>query len=340
MEKLNDTNKIDFDIKRRCRSVYRRLIQKSNSRQKESPACDTVVDCFQVQAIEKEEEEKHFDWRNTNFPQSTLTDQSMRDKDQYCMPTLDDSGKEIYQNFSLLLPTNVFHTSILKSTKANVNDFEETLYEDINDNEQYVNSLTDLTLAGAELFSTNEYEASLLCYHNALIIMERNFSTNYYHMARLSYICGQLCEKSNSDLKLAANYYSKELAYTLKFNKYHNSNHEANICTLECLRSLAKLYYDIGEFDIALKYYQDTLIAEQTALTKLMNDTTACCRECNNNKKKKTTYNNSQCTHHINPRAIELKHQLQETKKCIGRIHFLNGNLEIAFHLSSIKIQD
>jgi tetratricopeptide (TPR) repeat protein len=304
---LNDENKLNFDIKRRCRSVFRRLIQKSYRQKEFSTVSGDTLDCFKLDDEHKRSITSSSSWKDDS--------ENIIEIKPYSVPAVDESAKDM--NHISILPATIFHASTWKSTEMYF-DFKDNACDDDNSNydeQQQVDFLTDLTLAGAELLATNEYEASLLCYHKALIMMKQYFSKNYYHLARLSYICGRLSEKINYP-KAAVMYYCKELENTTKFNEYHVHEAIDDICILECLRSLAKLHYDIGEFDIALHYYQLTLLEEQAALARLSDI---------------TPYNSS--------RVTELKHQALETKKCIGRIHFLSGNLDIAFRLSSVKIQ-
>jgi hypothetical protein len=128
-------------------------------------------------------------------------------------------------------------------------------------------------------------------------------------------------------------YYRKELTYCSKFNANHALSHpEPNvpeICVLECLNSLAKLFYEMGELDMALQYYQARLVTAQKTLTKVTDQ--QYCGICH-------PKNTSRCSNERQgpcPHAVELQHQIQETKNCIGRIHFLSGNLDVALRYTS-----
>lgn len=213
-------------------------------------------------------------------------------------------------------------------------------------------SINELNISGEQLIKLGDYKASRLRYQLLLETLQKNESINYYKLANICYTCGQLSRKLN-DYSLASHYFQLELEYTSKFTSSttrsttstgtneHNTtttttSASTDFCMAKCYHALAKLHqYDMGDADASIQYYQQALLLEQAAFIKIKNN---LCTKCEETTIDDSNNNNNEyyCEHIINQLKY-MQQQIQDTKRCIGRIHFQNGNLDQALRLTIRK---
>lgn len=184
-----------------------------------------------------------------------------------------------------------------------------------------------------------DIDESLKYYEKIVCNMERRSLRHSADAANILYTMGRVCihAKRFDD---AMKYFTRELAVTKTVvGKYH-------LAVSRVLHELAKVAEKgLLDYERALQYYNETLSIETAVLKKCVTDTQTlpCCRnpqlkQQRRNMARVSASSNFKnhfqcCVKHANMMK-DAKQQIVETKRCLGRIHYMHGDFDSALKTS------
>jgi tetratricopeptide (TPR) repeat protein len=149
--------------------------------------------------------------------------------------------------------------------------------------------------------------------------------------ANLLYTCGKLSVSLN-EFVAALDYYRRELELTVRTVPHTDTN--GSSCHYTNNLAVARIYHEMArvskqglrDAEQALGYYQEALTVEMSVWKNLKAKITGSCLCCSGGRNKKCAT--------LTARLQEVQHQIQDTKRCMGRIHFEQGDIDQALRLS------